>query len=70
MESEIRRSIAVARERKDLVTPFIERLAQIEDRKVIEDHIKMFVNDFSENVGERGTIALRRLWQVAVGKKA
>lgn len=69
VESEIRRSIAVARERKDLVTPFIERLAQIEDRKVIEDHIKMFVNDFSENVGERGAIALRRLWQVAVGKK-
>lgn len=69
VELEIRRSIAVARARNDLVTPFIEQLAQIEDRKVIEDHIKMFVNDFSEDVGEKGAIALERLWQVAIGKK-
>ena len=69
VESEIRKSIAIAKERANLVTPFIERLAQIEDRKVIEDHIKMFVNDFSENVGEKGAIALEHLWQVAIGKK-
>lgn len=65
VESEIRRSIAIARGRTDLVTPFIEKLAQIEDRKVIEQHIKMFVNDFSENVGEKGEKALKCLWQVA-----
>lgn len=64
VESEIRESISVARKRLDPVTPFIEKLAKIEDRKVIEAHIKMFVNDFSENVGEAGQKALDHLWML------
>ena len=62
VEREIRESIAIARKRKDPVSPFIERLAKIDDRKVIEAHIDMFVNDFSENVGPRGLDALNHLW--------
>lgn len=64
VESEIRRSISIARKRKDPVSPFIERLAKIDDRKVIEAHIDMFVNDFSENVGEAGERALKNLWML------
>lgn len=64
IEAEIRKSLQMARTRSDLVSPFIERLAQIEDRNVIESHIKMFVNDFSENVGEAGRRALECLWKV------
>lgn len=65
MESEIRKSLAIARSRAELVTPFIDEKAQIEDKKVMEAHIKMFVNDFSENVGERGKAALENLWRLS-----
>ena len=62
VEREIRRSLSLARERVELVTPFIREMAQISDEKVIEKHIRMFVNDFSEDVGEAGRLALECLW--------
>ena len=64
IESEIRKSLNIARARQDLVTPFIDKLAQIDDCKVMEAHIRMFVNDFSENVGESGKAALDHLWSL------
>lgn len=67
IESEIRRSLFEARKRNHLITPFIAQKAQIEDPEVMEKHIKMFVNDFSENVGEAGNLALNRLWALANG---
>lgn len=65
VEREIRESLSMARKRMELVTPFIREKAQISDEKVIESHIKMFVNDFSEDVGEAGRRALGCLWNVA-----
>ena len=62
VENEIRRSLSVARSRDQLVTPFIRKKAQIESEKVIEAHINMFVNDFSQDVGEAGKRALDHLW--------
>lgn len=67
VESEIRRSLSMARSRHELVTPFIDELAQISDKSVIEAHIRMFVNDFSQDVGERGRAALDFLWGLARG---
>ena len=65
VENEIRRSLSVARARTELVSPFIREMAQISDEKVIEKHIRMFVNDFSENVGKAGKRALMCLWNVS-----
>ena len=65
VEKEIRESLSIARKRSELVTPFIREKAQISDEKVIESHIKMFVNDFSESVGEAGEKALACLWGLA-----
>lgn len=62
VENEIRKSLNIARNRENLVTPFIDKLAQIDDLSVMESHIKMFVNDFSENVGKRGKASLEALW--------
>lgn len=67
VEEEIRKSLRIARNRKTLVTDFISEKAQIEDASVMEAHINMFVNDFSENVGERGRAALMHLWTLAAG---
>lgn len=65
VETEIRNSLRIARSRPNLITPFIDEKAQIEDKKVMEAHINMFVNDFSENVGERGKAALENLWRLS-----
>ncbi len=67
VENEIRNSLRIARGRSELVTPFIDEKAQIEDKKVMESHINMFVNDFSENVGESGWAALDNLWRLSRG---
>jgi len=67
VENEIRASLSQARSRSELVTPFIREKAQISDEKVIESHINMFVNDFSENVGEAGERALECLWGLSDG---
>lgn len=67
VESEIRKSLGEARKRKNLVTDFISEKAQIEDDSVMEAHILMFVNDFSENIGIRGKAALEHLWALAGG---
>lgn len=65
IESEIRESLRIARAREKMVSPFIAQKAQIDDENVILSHIKMFVNDFSENVGEAGKRALDHLWGVS-----
>ena len=65
VENEIRRSLQNARQRSNPVTPFIVEKAQIEDENVIKSHIAMFVNDFSENVGDAGWRALENLWRLS-----
>ena len=65
VEREIRRSLQMARQRKNPVTPFIVEKAQIDDEEVIKSHIAMFVNDFSENVGDAGWRALENLWRLS-----
>ena len=64
IESEIKNSLREARSRQFLVTDFIREKAQIDDENVIESHIRMFVNDFSEGVGEAGRKALDFLWSL------
>lgn len=64
VEEEIRRSLRVARSRTEMVTDFIDKKAQIEDPEVMKAHIRMFVNDFSEEVGERGKASLDYLWSL------
>ena len=67
IEKEIRKSLHVANSRAEMVTEFIDEKAQIDDPEVIKAHIKMFVNDFSEEVGERGWASLRSLWRLIKG---
>ena len=64
IESEIRESLKMAWTRSEMVTPFIDEKAQISEKNVIESHIKMFVNDFSESIGEKGKAALEKLWML------
>ena len=57
----IQKSLRLAWERKEPITSFIRKLAQISDDSVILQHIKMFVNNYSLNRGKEGETALRIL---------
>lgn len=65
VEQEIRTSLDLARSRKDLVSEFIREKAKIADDSVIERHIRLFVSDFTREIGESGRKALDILSQHA-----
>jgi 1,4-dihydroxy-6-naphthoate synthase len=48
----IQKSLKLAWERKEPVTDFIRKLAQIDDDRIILQHIRMFVNDYSMDMGD------------------
>ena len=57
----VQKSLKLAWERKEPVTDFIRKLAQIDDDAVILQHIKMFVNEYSLNRGEKSEKAFSLL---------
>jgi 1,4-dihydroxy-6-naphthoate synthase len=57
----VQKSLKLAWERKEPVTDFIRKLAQIDDDSVILQHIRMFVNEHSLNRGEKSERALSLL---------
>ena len=63
LESEFQKSLTLAKNRENSVTPFILEKAQIEDISVIESHIKTFVTDFSFDMGAKGKAALQKLFE-------
>lgn len=65
IEQTIQASLNNAWSRENLVTPFIRKHAQDTDAVVIEQHIRMFVNDFTRDIGPQGSLALDRLKALA-----
>jgi len=57
----VQKSLQLAWDRKEPVNEFIRKLAQIDDDSVILQHIKMFVNGYSMNMGDEGEKALQVL---------
>ena len=66
--NEIRQSILVAKKRNQMITPFIAKKAQIQEKEVIEAHIRTFVTDFSYDMGEKGRSALQELERIALSE--
>lgn len=61
VEDEIRQSLDWAWNRPALVSDFIREKAQIPDDAVIEKHIRMFVTDFTRDIGDSGRRAIEFL---------
>jgi 1,4-dihydroxy-6-naphthoate synthase len=59
IEAAIRASIKYAQENLDLCMPYIKKYAQELDDEVIQDHISLYVNSFSEDLGREGEKAVR-----------
>lgn len=65
IECEIRESLSRARSRKKMVSDFIREKAQIADDSVIESHIRLFVSDFTREIGPSGLRSLEILSRYA-----
>ncbi len=48
--------------------PYVKQFAQEMDEKVMLKHIKLYVNNFSLDLGKEGKIAIRRLYDFAKEK--
>ncbi|MBI5010304.1 MAG: 1,4-dihydroxy-6-naphthoate synthase, partial [Bacteroidia bacterium] len=48
---------------------FVSRHAREMDREIMDSHIKLYVNDFTLNLGKEGKDAVRCLFSIASEKK-
>jgi len=54
-------SVAFAREQPGQTVAFMRRHAQEMDQAVMEEHVKLYVNDFTQSLGARGHAAVAHL---------
>ena len=65
LEDAIRRSMLFARQQPDEVWSYIKVHAQEMDDSVIRQHIDLYVNDYSLDLGEEGTRAIVKMLELA-----
>ncbi len=61
----LRRSLEFAYENPNAALPFIKQYAQEMDEEVMYKHIKLYVNDFSLDLGDKGKKAIKKLYETA-----
>lgn len=64
----IKESIKQSYENPDVDFEFFKEMAQISDSQVVRDHIKLYVNDFSVEMGEEGFKAIDFLMEHLTGE--
>ncbi|BDG01346.1 1,4-dihydroxy-6-naphthoate synthase [Anaeromyxobacter oryzae] len=64
VERLVRASAEHARAAYPLITGYVKRHAQEMDERVMRQHVDLYVNDFSVDLGERGRAAVRTLLEV------
>jgi 1,4-dihydroxy-6-naphthoate synthase len=65
MEDVTRRSLLFARQQPEEVWPYVKVHAQEMDDSVIQQHIDLYVNDYSLELGEEGTLAISKMLELA-----
>lgn len=65
----LRRSLEYAMNDSTAAYEFVARHAREMDRAVMDSHIKLYVNDFTLNLGKEGKDAVRCLFSIASEKK-
>jgi 1,4-dihydroxy-6-naphthoate synthase len=65
----LRRSLEYAMNDSTAAYEFVTRHAREMDRSVMDSHIKLYVNDFTLNLGKDGKDAVRSLFRIASEKK-
>ncbi len=67
IETAIRASLLYARRHPEASRQFVRRLAGELDERVIAEHIRLYVNDYSLSLGEAGRRAMARLEELLHG---
>ena len=65
VEESIRRSLLYARQHPGKIWPYIKEHAQEMDESVIRQHIDLYVNEYSLELGEEGGLAITTLLELA-----
>jgi 1,4-dihydroxy-6-naphthoate synthase len=65
----VRRSVAYAMAHPDMSHDYVCAHAQEMSPEVMQQHIQLYVNDFSVDLGEEGKAAIEQLYAVALEKK-
>ena len=63
------RSLEFAYKNPNAALPFIKQYAQEMDEEVMYKHIKLYVNEYSLNLGETGKEAIKKLYETATELK-
>jgi 1,4-dihydroxy-6-naphthoate synthase len=64
----LKRSVEYAFEHPEASLPYVKAHAQEMDTAVMQQHISLYVNDFSIDLGEKGKAAINYLFNTAVQK--
>ena len=65
VEDAIRRSLSFARQNSEEIWPYIKTHAHEMDDEVIAQHIDLYVNEYSLDLGEEGRVAIKKLLELA-----
>jgi 1,4-dihydroxy-6-naphthoate synthase len=65
----IRKSLEYAFENRENLPDFVKNHAQAMDESVMNQHIDLYVNEYSLDLGDKGKTAVQRLFDMAVEKK-
>lgn len=65
----ISRSLAIARDAPETALPAMRRYAQTMDDRVLMQHVDLYVNDWTVNLGDTGRGALRVMAQLAANRE-
>jgi 1,4-dihydroxy-6-naphthoate synthase len=65
LNAAIRRSLAFARENEDAVMPYVREHAVEMSDAVMRAHIELYVNEFTDDLGESGRVAVHALFSRA-----
>jgi 1,4-dihydroxy-6-naphthoate synthase len=65
----LRRSVAYALENPNDSLPYVRQHAQAMDEEVMRNHILLYVNDFSVDLGEKGREAITKLYERGAGNQ-
>ncbi len=66
IEQAIKKSLAYAHDHEDEVLTYCAQYAQTMSREVMLQHIRLYVNDYSMQLGDTGKTAVKRLLDMAV----
>jgi len=65
VDGTIRSSLAFARSSEAAIAPYVREHAFEMDESVMRAHIALYVNEFSDDIGEEGVAAVRELFRMA-----